>query len=219
VALAESELRERGRLTEDLVASRPAKPSSARRTRPRCCSLPDLSSRAAIARAQSMSAADGGEVPLRRSRPKIFRQIARSAEFGFCKSHGRRSRSPRIHTASSELYYPAEFYVGLLNNQPMGFHSPAGHCGRREAAWHRDPSGGCERVIRESCRRGASGRRERNVTDSSKTIARERTCRIPMSVSGFDKVRVRRCRGEAIVAERETNGPFRGSTSSHRVWV
>src|SRR5206468_8138657 len=33
--------------------------------------------------------------------------------------------SSDLHTAHLKLYYPAEFYVGLLNNQPMGFYSPA----------------------------------------------------------------------------------------------
>src|SRR3989442_6433104 len=29
------------------------------------------------------------------------------------------------HTVHLKFYSPAEFYVGLLNNQPMGFYSPA----------------------------------------------------------------------------------------------
>src|SRR4029079_824435 len=56
---------------------------------------------------------------------EIFRQIAAFAEFGFCKSHAAAFALTAYHTSHLKLYYPAEFYVGLLNNQPMGFYSPA----------------------------------------------------------------------------------------------
>ncbi len=55
----------------------------------------------------------------------IFGQIAAFAEFGFCKSHAAAFALTAYHTAHLKLYYPAEFYVALLNNQPMGFYSPA----------------------------------------------------------------------------------------------
>src|SRR5438309_2043436 len=56
---------------------------------------------------------------------EIFRQIAAFAEFGFCKSHAVAFALTAYHTAHLKLYYPAEFYVGLLNHQPMGLYSPA----------------------------------------------------------------------------------------------
>src|SRR2546423_1446300 len=56
---------------------------------------------------------------------EVFRQIAAFAEFGFCKSHAAAFALTAYHTAHLKLYYPAEFYVGLFNNQPMGFYSPA----------------------------------------------------------------------------------------------
>src|SRR5207249_9804199 len=56
---------------------------------------------------------------------EIFGQIAGFAEFGFCKSHAAAFALTAYHTAHLKLYYPAEFYVGLFNNQPMGFYSPA----------------------------------------------------------------------------------------------
>ncbi|MEK6620165.1 MAG: OB-fold nucleic acid binding domain-containing protein, partial [Chloroflexota bacterium] len=56
---------------------------------------------------------------------EVFRQIAAFAEFGFCKSHAAAFALTAYHTAHLKLYYPAEFYVALLNNQPMGFYSPA----------------------------------------------------------------------------------------------
>src|SRR5438045_8419443 len=55
----------------------------------------------------------------------IFGQIAAFAEFGFCKSHAAAFALTAYHTAHLKLYSPAEFYVGPLNNQPMGFYSPA----------------------------------------------------------------------------------------------
>src|SRR3989440_7479328 len=55
----------------------------------------------------------------------IFRQLAAFAEFGCCKSRAAAFALTAYHTAHLKLYYPAEFYVGLLNNQPMGFYSPA----------------------------------------------------------------------------------------------
>jgi error-prone DNA polymerase len=55
----------------------------------------------------------------------IFGQIAAFAEFGFCKSHAAAFALTAYHTAHLKLYYPSEFYVGLFNNQPMGFYSPA----------------------------------------------------------------------------------------------
>ena len=56
---------------------------------------------------------------------EIFHQIAGFAEFGFCKSHAAAFALTAYHTAHLKLYYPAEFYVALFNNQPMGFYSPA----------------------------------------------------------------------------------------------
>ena len=56
---------------------------------------------------------------------EIFRQIAAFAEFGFCTSHAAAFALTAYHTAHLKLYYPSEFYVALLDNQPMGFYSPA----------------------------------------------------------------------------------------------
>src|SRR5207248_6203325 len=56
---------------------------------------------------------------------KVFHQIAGFADFGFCKSHAAAFALVAYQTAWLKLYYPAEFYVALLNNQPMGFYSPA----------------------------------------------------------------------------------------------
>jgi error-prone DNA polymerase len=56
---------------------------------------------------------------------EIFRQLAGFAEFGFCKSHAAAFARTAYETVYLKAYYPAEFYCALLNNQPMGFYSPA----------------------------------------------------------------------------------------------
>jgi len=53
---------------------------------------------------------------------EIFRQIAGFAEFGFCRSHAAAFAQTAYLTAWLKVYYPAEFYCALLNNQPMGFY-------------------------------------------------------------------------------------------------
>jgi len=142
---------------------------------------------------------------------EIFRQIAAFAEFGFCKSHAAAFALTAYHTAHLKLYYPAEFYVGLLNNQPMGFYSPAVIAGDAKrhgiAILPADVNASQAKAVVEERPAGV----ERNVVDSSKTIAAKRSCRIHDVRIGFDKVKgLGDGEAKAIVAERETNGPYRG---------
>jgi error-prone DNA polymerase len=55
---------------------------------------------------------------------KIYEQLASFAFFGFCKSHSAAFARTSYESAYLKLYYPAEFYCALLNNQPMGFYLP-----------------------------------------------------------------------------------------------
>ncbi len=55
---------------------------------------------------------------------KIFDLLCGFAEFGFCKSHAMSFALLCYRSAFLKLYYPAEFYCALLNNQPMGFYVP-----------------------------------------------------------------------------------------------
>ncbi len=142
---------------------------------------------------------------------EIFRQIAAFAEFGFCKSHAAAFALTAYHTAHLKLYYPAEFYVALLNNQPMGFYSPAVIAGDAKrhgiAILPADVNASSAKAVVEERPAGV----ERNVADSSKTIAAKRTCRIHDVRIGFDKVKgLGDEEAKAIVAEREKNGPYRG---------
>src|SRR2546425_1142295 len=142
---------------------------------------------------------------------EIFRQIAAFAEFGFCKSHAAAFALTAYHTAHLKLYYPAEFYVALLNNQPMGFYSPAVIAGDAKrhgvAILPVDVNASSAKAVVEERPVGV----ERNVADSSKTIAAKRTCRIHDVRIGFEKVKsLGEEEAKAIVAERERNGPYSG---------
>jgi error-prone DNA polymerase len=55
---------------------------------------------------------------------ELFKAVAGFAEFGFCKSHAAAFARTCYETAWLKLTYPAPFYAGLLNHQPMGFYAP-----------------------------------------------------------------------------------------------
>ena len=134
----------------------------------------------------------------------IFGQIAAFAEFGFCKSHAAAFALTAYHTAHLKLYYPAEFYVGLFNNQPMGFYSPAVIAG--DAKRH-----GIRMLpvdVNRSQPKAVVERRDEHapadVLDSSKTIARHRACRthdVRLGLRGVKGLGV--AEADAIVRERE----------------
>ncbi|TME29184.1 MAG: error-prone DNA polymerase, partial [Chloroflexi bacterium] len=105
-------------------------------------------------------------------------------------------------------YYPAEFYVALLNNQPMGFYSPAVIAGDAKrhgvAILPVDVNASYAQAV---CEEQADA--PRRFADSSKTIAAKRTCRTHDVRIGFEKVKgLGEDEAKAIVGER-TNGPYR----------
>ena len=55
----------------------------------------------------------------------VFGQLAGFASYGFCRSHAAAFALLAYETMWLKVYYPAEFYTALLNNQPMGFYSPS----------------------------------------------------------------------------------------------
>ncbi len=55
----------------------------------------------------------------------LFHAIEGFAAFGFCRSHAAAFARTSYETVWLKLYHPAEFYCGLLNNQPMGFYHPS----------------------------------------------------------------------------------------------
>src|SRR5437870_944660 len=169
---------------------------------------------------------------------EVFRQIAAFAEFGFCKSHAAAFALTAYHTAHLKLYYPAEFYVGLLNNQPMGFYSPAviaGDAKRHgvailpvdvnrssakavvEASSEAAPKpslrdGGPPGLRPVPHRAGALGAASSvgHPVDSSRTIASHRKCRDHDVRIGFGSVKgLGEEEAKAVVRERELGGQFK----------
>jgi DNA polymerase III alpha subunit len=55
----------------------------------------------------------------------LFRRCSAFAEFGFARAHAAAFAKITYDTAWLKLHYPAHYCAGLLNNQPMGFYSPA----------------------------------------------------------------------------------------------
>ena len=64
----------------------------------------------------------------------VFKQVVAFAAFGFPKSHAVAFGLLAYQSAWLRFYYPLEYYVGLFNNQPMGFYSIDTLC--RDAARH-----------------------------------------------------------------------------------
>ena len=137
---------------------------------------------------------------------EVFRQIAAFAEFGFCKSHAAAFALTAYHTAHLKLYYPSEFYVGLFNNQPMGFYSPAVIAGDAKrhgvAMLPVDVNKSAEKAMCETAE-------PKDLPDLSKTIARHRICRTHDVRLGLESVKsLGEAEAKLIVAER-ANGPYR----------
>ena len=64
-------------------------------------------------RVQGMPAEDAEE---------LFRRVAAFASFGFAKSHAAAFARTAYESSFLRLFYPAQFTVGLINAQPMGFY-------------------------------------------------------------------------------------------------
>jgi len=58
-----------------------------------------------------------------RTAQKVFKQVVAFSQFGFPKSHGAAFGLLAYQSAWLRDRYPTEYYVGLFNNQPMGFYS------------------------------------------------------------------------------------------------
>jgi error-prone DNA polymerase len=55
----------------------------------------------------------------------LFVQISGFGQYGFCRSHAACFALLAYQSLWLKHYHPAPFYCALLNNQPMGFYSPA----------------------------------------------------------------------------------------------
>ncbi len=56
---------------------------------------------------------------------ELFQKCSAFAEFGFARAHAAAFAKISYDTAWLKHYWPAHYTVGVLNNQPMGFYSPA----------------------------------------------------------------------------------------------
>src|SRR5205085_6225946 len=56
---------------------------------------------------------------------QVFASVRGFAVYGFCRSHAAAFARTSYETAWLKLNFPAHFYCGLLNNQPMGFYHPS----------------------------------------------------------------------------------------------
>jgi error-prone DNA polymerase len=56
---------------------------------------------------------------------ELFRRCSAFAEFGFARAHAAAFAKITYDTAWLRHYHPTHYYAGILNNQPMGFYSPA----------------------------------------------------------------------------------------------
>lgn len=55
----------------------------------------------------------------------MFSQLAGFASYGFCKSHAAAFAKTAYDTLWLRAHYPAAWYCGVLNNEPMGFYRPS----------------------------------------------------------------------------------------------
>ncbi len=117
---------------------------------------------------------------------EIFTQVTAFSEFGFPKSHAAAFGLLAYQSAWLRHYHPVEFYVGLFNNQPMGFYS-------------------LDALGRDARRNGI----RTLLPDVNRS-------RVECTAEGDDlRIGLGFVRGwgadiaERVVAERETGGPFR----------
>ena len=120
---------------------------------------------------------------------RVYDKLAAFSGFGFPKSHAAAFGLLAYQSAWLRHHYPAEFLCALLNAQPMGFYPPAS-------------------LVRDAQRRGVKVLPP-DVNESAVACAcvespQSRAVRLGLahvkSVGGDD--------AEAVVGEREANGPF-----------
>jgi error-prone DNA polymerase len=117
---------------------------------------------------------------------KIFLQVVGFSEFGFPKSHAAAFGLLAYQSAWLRHYYPTEYYVGLFNNQPMGFYS-------------------LDALGRDARRHGIETLLPHLNRSDVRCTAEGKDLRIGLGfVRGWGEDIA-----ERVVAERKRNGPFR----------
>jgi error-prone DNA polymerase len=116
---------------------------------------------------------------------KVFLQVVGFSEFGFPKSHAAAFGLLAYQSAWLRHYYPTEYYVGLFNNQPMGFYS-------------------LDALGRDARRHGIETLLPHVNRSRVRATAEGKDLRIGLGfVRGWGEEIA-----ERVVAEREKNGPF-----------
>ena len=144
----------------------------------------------------------------------IFQKLLGFAAFGFPKSHSAAFALLAYESAWLKLHYPVEFYCALLNNQPMGFYSPAVLVGdaRRHGVRVLRPdvnTSGAKCTVEDA----GAGSREPEAGDGS-LAAPAPGSRLPAPDDavriGFAYVDgISEATATMIAAERERGGPYR----------
>ena len=121
---------------------------------------------------------------------EVFRQLRGFAAYGFNKAHAACFAVVCNASAWLKAHYPAEFFCGLMNNQPMGFYSP--------------------RVVLNDARRWGLEVRPVNVNESAYGFTVEADGHALRVGLRYVK-EMSHAAGAAIVAERvpERGGPYR----------
>ena len=118
---------------------------------------------------------------------RVYDKLAAFSGFGFPKSHAAAFGLLAYQSAWLRHHYPAEFLCALLNAQPMGFYPPAS-------------------LVRDAQRRGVEVRPPDVNLSETRCTWDEGAVRLGLryvkSVGEDD--------AEALVAEREANGPYLG---------
>ncbi len=149
----------------------------------------------AVARGVAEKVADG-----------VFDTLVGFSGFGFPKAHAAAFGLLAYQSAWLRHHYPAEFLCGLLNEQPMGFYPPASlvRDAQRRGVEVRPPDVNLSeaRCSLEPCRGVASASPPLVGAPRASTHAVRVGLAYVSSVGKDD--------AEALEAEREANGPFRG---------
>jgi error-prone DNA polymerase len=115
----------------------------------------------------------------------VFDKILAFSAFGFPKAHAAAFGLLAYQSAWLRRYYPAAFLCALLNAQPMGFYPPAS-------------------LVRDGLRRGVEVRPVEIARSAAACRLEDGAVRIGLAyVNGLGQEAA-----EAIVAERDANGPF-----------
>jgi len=120
----------------------------------------------------------------------VYDKLVGFSGFGFPKSHAAAFGLLAYQSAWLRHYYPAEFLCGLLNEQPMGFYPPAS-------------------LVRDAQRHGVEVcSPEINLSDARCSLEPCRPEQFAVRIGLAYVQAIGEHEAEALVAERDANGPF-----------